>query len=85
MSLSGRSKQHVAFPRHWLRFELRTLRARSALCREKRCEVKRKRTSRKFQRMAVEQMRNCEDVREWRENWGAPGDIATSCHEILLF
>ena len=32
------------------------------LCRERDCKVKRKRYSRKFQRMAVRRMRNCEDV-----------------------
>jgi Transposase len=32
--------------------------------------VKRKRYSRKFQRMAVERMRTCETLVSWRENWG---------------
>ncbi len=40
------------------------------LCRERDCKVKRKRYSRKFQRMAVERMRNCEDVGELAHELG---------------
>jgi transposase len=40
------------------------------LCRERNCKVKRKRYSRKFQRMAVERMRNCEDVGELAQELG---------------
>ncbi len=40
------------------------------LCRERGCKVKRKRYSRKFQRMAVERMRNCEDVGELADALG---------------
>ena len=40
------------------------------LCRERDCKVKRKRYSRKFQRMAVERMRTCEDVKELAKELG---------------
>ena len=40
------------------------------LCRERDCKVKRKRCPRKFQRMAVERMRNCEDVGELAQELG---------------
>ena len=40
------------------------------LCRERNCKVKRKRYSRKFQRMAVERMRNSEDVEELAQELG---------------
>src|SRR5260370_41655219 len=40
------------------------------LCRERNCKVKRKRYPRKFQRMAVERMRNCEDVGELARELG---------------
>jgi transposase len=40
------------------------------LCRERGCKVKRKRYSRKFQRMAVERMRDCEDVAELAQELG---------------
>jgi len=40
------------------------------LCRERGCKVKRKRYSRKFQQMAVERMRNCEDVSELAQELG---------------
>ncbi len=40
------------------------------LCRERDCEVKRKRYSRKFQRMAVERMRSCEDIGELAQELG---------------
>ena len=40
------------------------------LCRERNCKVKRKRYSRKFQRMAVERMRTCESVTELARELG---------------
>ena len=40
------------------------------LCRERNCKVKRKRYPRKFQRMAVEHMRSCEDVGELARELG---------------
>ncbi len=40
------------------------------LCRERGCKVKRKRYSRKFQRMAVERMRNSEDVGDLAQELG---------------
>src|SRR5260370_18786584 len=40
------------------------------LCRGKDCKVKRKRYSRKFQRMAVERMRTSEDVGELAQELG---------------
>ena len=40
------------------------------LCRERGCKVKQKRYSRKFQQMAVERMRNCEDVGELAQELG---------------
>ena len=40
------------------------------LCRERNCKVKRKRYSRKFQRMAVERMETCEDVGELARELG---------------
>ena len=40
------------------------------LCRERDCKVKRKRYPRKFQRMAVERMRNCKDVGELAQELG---------------
>src|SRR5215472_16957528 len=40
------------------------------LCRERSCKVKRKRYPRKFQRMAVERMRTCEDVGELAKELG---------------
>ncbi len=40
------------------------------LCRERNCKVKRKRYPRKFQRMAVERMRSCEDVGELAKELG---------------
>jgi hypothetical protein len=45
------------------------------LCRERDCKVKRKR---KFQRMAVERMRNCEDVGALARELGSPRDASTS-------
>lgn|SRR5919108_1494393 len=62
------------------------------LCRERNCKVKRKRYSRKFQRMAVERMRTCEDVRELAEElgvsrrclykWRAKLDLAETAEEL---
>jgi len=40
------------------------------LCRERGCKVKRKRYSRKFQRMAVERLRNSENVGELAQELG---------------
>ena len=40
------------------------------LCRERNCKVKRKRYPRKFQRIAVERMRDCEDVAELAKELG---------------
>ena len=40
------------------------------LCMERDCKVKRKRYSRKFQRMAVERMRTCESVTELARELG---------------
>jgi transposase len=40
------------------------------LCRERNCKVKRKRYSRKFQRIAVERMRTCESVTELARELG---------------
>ena len=40
------------------------------LCRERDCKVKRKRYSRKFQRIAVERMRTCADVKELAKELG---------------
>jgi hypothetical protein len=40
--------------------------------------VKRKRYPRKFQRMAVERMRTCEDVGELAKELGVTGDVSTS-------
>jgi transposase len=40
------------------------------LCRERNSKVKRKRYSRKFQRMAVERMRTCESVTELARELG---------------
>jgi len=40
------------------------------LCRERNCKVKRKQYSRKFQRMTIERMRNCEDVGELAQELG---------------
>jgi hypothetical protein len=40
------------------------------LCRERNCKVKRKRYSRKFQRVAVERMRTCESVTELAKELG---------------
>ena len=44
------------------------------LCRE-RTEVKRKRYSRKFQRMAVERLRMREDAGEWAQELGMTRDV----------
>lgn len=46
------------------------------LCKERNYKVKRKRYSRKFQRMAVERMRSCEDVGELARELGA---VTCSC------
>ena len=61
------------------------------LCRERSCKVKRKRYPRKFQRMAVERMRTCEDVGELAKElgvtrrclykWRAKLDLAESGEE----
>ena len=40
------------------------------LCGERNCKVKRKRYSRKFQRMAVERMKTCESVTELARELG---------------
>jgi transposase len=40
------------------------------LCGERGCKVKRKRYSRKFQRMAVERMRSCENVGDLAQELG---------------
>ena len=61
------------------------------LCRERSCKVKRKRYPRKFQRMAVERMRTCQDVGELAKElgvtrrclykWRAKLDLAESGEE----
>jgi transposase len=62
------------------------------LCRERNGEVKRKRYPRKFQRMAVERMRTCEDVGELARElgvtrrclykWRAKLDLAETAEEL---